>query len=72
MPADQNRFSYFLDYLAGHSQAHKLLFWFEIEQFKLLAGDDRVRTQTDKLCFQVYGTFFFLLYIIYTILYYRF
>lgn len=26
-----------------HAQAHKLLFWFEIEQFKLLAGDDRVR-----------------------------
>lgn len=27
-----------------HAQAHKLLFWFEIEQYKLLAGDDRVRT----------------------------
>eukprot|EP00752_Nemacystus_decipiens_P003463 g3198.t1 len=38
---DQNRFSYFLDYLSVHSQAHKLLFWFEIEQYKLLAGDDR-------------------------------
>lgn len=40
---DQNRFSYFLDYLSVYSQAHKLLFWFEIEQFKLLAGDDSVR-----------------------------
>lgn len=40
---DQNRFSYFLDFLSHHAQAHKLLFWFEIEQFKLLAGDDRVR-----------------------------
>lgn len=39
---DQNRFSYFLDYLSVHLQAHKLLFWFEIEQYKLLAGDDRV------------------------------
>ncbi|CAN0331044.1 unnamed protein product [Discosporangium mesarthrocarpum] len=35
---DQNRFSYFLDYLSQHSQEHKLLFWFEIEQFKVMAS----------------------------------
>eukprot|EP00903_Cladosiphon_okamuranus_P020087 g18450.t1 len=51
---DQNRFSYFLDYLSVHSQAHKLLFWFEIEQYKLLAGDDREMASHQETIFGKY------------------
>ncbi|CAM9839495.1 unnamed protein product, partial [Chrysoparadoxa australica] len=48
------RFSYFLDYLSQHNQAHKLLFWFEAEQFRQLPGNPTEMVGRQEAGFEKY------------------